>query len=112
MVISRQRLTAPLTRGNMPEEHATEFTGALVEEVEREIEPLAVKTEVDDAISRAIAPLVLAIEDLRQEVRDLRVEMAALEARQSQRLLVAALGIVGVNFSMIAAAVGIILGFN
>ena len=126
MVISRQRLTAPLTRGNVPEEHAAEFTNSLVEEFEREIEPLVAKTEIEETIARVIAPLVVAIEDLRQEVRETREqiretrervsglerEIAEREARQARHLLVVSLSVVGVNFGMIATAVGIILGFN
>ena len=119
MVISRQRLTAPLTRGNVPEEHAAEFTNSLVEEFEREIEPLVAKTEIEETIARAIAPLAVAIEELRQEVRETRErlgglerEIAEREARQARHLLVVSLSVVGVNFGMIVTAVGIILGFN
>ena len=75
MAISRTRLTAPLTRGNVPEEHAAEFTDALIDEVEREIEPLAAKSEIEEAIGRALEPLVAAMEDLRQEMRDQRQEL-------------------------------------
>lgn len=112
MVISRQRLTAPLTRGNVPEEHAAEFTNSLVEEFERELEPFAARTEVEQAVRNAVQPLALAIEGLREQVHGLHREIAEREARQARHLLVVALGIVGVNFSMLAAAVGIILGFN
>ncbi len=158
MAISRTRITAPLTRGNVPEEHAAEFTDALIDEVERELEPLAAKSEIEEAIGRALEPVVAAMEDLRQDMReqrrdmrelrqemgelrqqvqdqrvqiadsearlrqemgelrqemqDQRVHIADSETRQSHRLLVFAVGMIGVNFSMIAVAVGIILGFN
>ncbi len=41
MATSRTRLSAPLLRGNVPEEHAVEFADALASEVESELEPLA-----------------------------------------------------------------------
>ena len=112
MAINRLRLSAPLIRGNVPEEHATEFTDALVSEVEREIEPLAARSEMEEAINRAVAPLLQAIQGLRQEFHDLRVETAEREARQDHRLLVIALAIVGVNITIVSAGVGIILAFN
>ena len=112
MAINRLRLSAPLIRGNVPEEHATEFTDALVSEVEREIEPLAARSEVEEAVNRAFAPLLQAIQGLQQDLHSLRVETAEREARQDHRLLVVALAIVGVNITIVSAGVGIILAFN
>ena len=137
MAISRQRLTAPLMRGNVPEEHATEFSNGLVEEVERELEPLATKVEMNEAIAQATEPLarainelVRAVNELRLEMRDLRsdmneelgklrsemyeevgklrVEAAEREARMARMVLT----MTGINIGAIATAVGIVLGFN
>ena len=126
MAISRQRLTAPLVRGNVPEEHAAEFSNGLVEEVERELEPLATKVEMNEAIAQATEPLarainelVRAVNELRLEMRDLRSEMyeevgklrveaAEREARMARMVLT----MTGINIGAIATGVGIVLGFN
>ena len=90
MAISRTRLTAPLTRGNVPEEHAAEFTDALIDEVERELEPLAAKSEIEEAIGRALEPLLAAMEEQRQDMRELRQEMGELRQQvQDQRVHIA-----------------------
>ena len=84
MAISRTRLTAPLTRGNVPEEHAAEFTDALIDEVERELEPLAAKSEIEEAIGRALEPLVAAMEEQRQDMRELRQDMRELRQEMGE----------------------------
>ena len=108
MAISRQRLTAPLVRGNVPEEHAAEFSNGLVEEVERELEPLATKVEVNEAIAQATEPLARAINGLTQAINDLGVEAAEREARMTRMVLT----VTGINIAAIATGVGIVLGFN
>lgn len=123
MVISRTRLAAPLTRGNVPEEHATEFSDALAGEVEVEIEravaPFVPRTELEQAISRAIAPLVKAVEDLQNDVRDLRrdvadlrVEMEARETRMGQRMFNFAFASVGIVLAAIGIATGLIVALG
>ena len=130
MAISRTRLAAPLTRGNVPQEHATEFTDALAGEVEVEIEravaPFVPRTELEQAISRAMAPLVKAVEDLqndvrelrlelsavRSEVADLRVEMEARETRMGQRMFNFAFASVGIILAAIGIATGLIVALG
>ena len=141
MAISRQRLTAPLVRGNMPEEHAAEFSNGLVEEVERELEPLATKVEVNEAIAQATEPLARAITEMAQAINDLRnelrLEMRDLRsdmneelsklrsdtneeigklrveaAEREARMARMVLTMTGINIGAIATAVGIVLGFN
>ena len=101
---------------------------------------LSAKSEIEEAIGRALEPLATAIEGQRQDMRELRQDMRELrqdmgelrqemrelreqvqnqrvdrayrEARQNHRLLVFFLVIVGVHFNLIAVAIGIILGFN
>ena len=86
MPTSRQRLTAPLVRGNVPEEHATEFSNGLVEEVERELEPLTTKVEVNDAIAQATEPLARAINEMAQAINDLRLEMRDMRVEMHEEL--------------------------
>lgn len=130
MAISRTRLAAPLTRGNVPEEHAAEFSDALAGEVEVEIEravaPFVPRTELEQAISRAMAPLVKAVEDLqndvrelrlelsavRSEVADLRVEMEARETRMGQRMFNFAFASVGIILAAIGIATGLIVALG
>lgn len=130
MAISRTRLAAPLTRGNVPEEHAAEFTDALAGEVEVEIEravaPFVPRTELEQAISRAMAPLVKAVEDLqndvrelrlelsavRSEVADLRVEMEARETRMGQKMFNFAFASVGIILAAIGIASGLIVALG
>lgn len=130
MAISRTRLAAPLTRGNVPEEHAAEFSDALAGEVEVEIEravaPFVPRTELEQAISRAMAPLVKAVEDLqndvrelrlelsavRSEVADLRVEMEARETRMGQRMFNFAFASVGIILAAIGIASGLIVALG
>ena len=130
MAISRTRLAAPLTRGNVPQEHATEFSDALAGEVEVEIEravaPFVPRTELEQAISRALAPLVKAVEDLqndvrelrlelsavRSEVADLRVEMEARETRMGQRMFNFAFASVGIILAAIGIATGLIVALG
>ncbi len=110
MAINRLRLSAPLIRGNVPEEHAAEFTDALVSEVEREIEPLAARSEMEEAVNRAFAPLVQAVKELqqdvhslRQEVHNLRVEVSDRQAQQEHRTSTLFIGVIAI----VIAAVGI-----
>ena len=130
MAISRTRLAVPLARGNMPQEHAAEFTDALAGEVEVEIEravaPFVPRTELEQAISRAMAPLVKAVEDLqndvrelrlelsavRSEVADLRVEMEARETRMGQRMFNFAFASVGIILAAIGIATGLIVALG
>lgn len=130
MAISRTRLAAPLARGNMPQEHAAEFSDALAGEVEVEIEravaPFVPRTELEQAISRAMAPLVKAVEDLqndvrelrlelsavRSEVADLRVEMEARETRMGQRMFNFAFASVGIILAAIGIATGLIVALG
>ena len=100
MAIDRPRLAAPPTRGN-------------------ELELPAARSELEEAVNRAFAPLVLAIKDLQQElhhlrveVHDLRAEMAEREARWDRRLRIFVLAIVGADIAAVSAGVGIILAFN
>lgn len=137
MAISRTRLAAPLARGNMPQEHAAEFTDALAGEVEVEIERAVAlfvpRTELEQAISRAMAPLVKAVEDLQNDVRelrteftgmraevgdlrrdvaDLRVEMEARETRMGQRMFNFAFASVGIILAAIGIASGLIVALG
>lgn len=126
MAISRRRLTERLVRGNVPAEQAAEFNNELVEEVERELEPLATKVEANEAIAQATGPLARAINDLGRVVNDLssemrklrsdtyeeiaklRVEVADREARMTRVVLT----MTGTNIATVTAGVSIILVFN
>ncbi len=130
MAISRTRLTAPLTRGNVPEEHAAEFTDALIDEVERELEPLAAKSEIEEAIGRALEPLLAAMEEQRQDMRELRQDMRELrrelqdqrqdtanlrtdaaerDNRLHQRMSLLAFATVGISLTAIGIATAVII---
>ena len=114
MAINRLRLSAPLIRGNVPEEHAAEFTDALVSEVEREIEPLVARSEMEEAINRAVAPLIQVVQDLQQDVRnlrqefqDLRVEMADRQIQQEHRTTTLFIGAVAITIAAIGIGTGV-----
>ena len=84
-----------------------------------ELELPEARSEIEETVNRAFAPLAQAIKDLqqdvrslRQEFRELRVEMAEREARWDRRLRVFALAIVGADIAAVSAGVGIILAFN
>lgn len=100
MSIDRPHLAAPPTRGN-------------------ELKRPAARSELEEAVNHAFAPLVQAVKDLQQElhhlraeVHDLRVEMAEQEARWDRRLRIFVLTLVGADIAAVSAGVGIILAFN
>lgn len=107
MAINRLRLSAPLIRGNVPEDHAEEFTDALVSEVERELEPLVARSEMEEAINRAFAPLIQAIQELRNDVQNLRVEVADRQVQQEHRTTTLFIGAVAITIAAIGIATGV-----
>ena len=87
--IDKLRFRNVLVRGQMPEEAAVEFAETLQET----LEPLAERSEVDDAIQRA--------------VDELKLDAAEREARLVQVIFVAA----AVVLAGLAIATGVIIAF-
>ena len=97
-LIDKLRFHNILTQGGIPEAPSIEFTEALQDTFDDQTSELATKTDVKQAIKDAVSAL--------------KQDAAEREARYNHRLLVIALGVVGVNITIVSAGVGIILAFN
>lgn len=104
-LIDKLRFHNILTGVGLPEAPSIEFTDALQDTFDDQIEPLALTSEVEKAVLRLETAFHIAVADLKRDA-------AEREARQDHRLLVVAVGVIAVTVAIVSAATGIIIAFT